>query len=432
MPLAYPTGTIAEHLACRDDAVVFDVSHLGTVRVDGRRRPRPAAGRADQRPRQDRPRPGAVHPPARRGRRARCSTTSSCGGTRRRRRRVRRDAERLEHRPGARRDRRRRDHARAGRARRAGPGAPERLATVFPEAAAVGRFRVAAAARGTASPCIVAGTGYTGEAGVEIAVPADAAADLWAAITARRRSCRPGSARATRCASRRRCRCTATSSARASRRCRPGSGWVVAWGKADVPRPRAALAAERERGVARRLVGIATEGRRPPRAECAVLVDGDAGRRGDERQLLAGARPRHRPRLPAARRSRPARRSRSTSAAPRCRARSWPRRSSPPLTQRLDGSAERLAAGLLARRSLLAPAAFFAGAFFAGAFFAAAFSRRRRRRPPAVGASDRGAAPSPAAGDVAGRVIPGMRSAEQPAGRLGELAERRAGAGRGR
>ena len=35
MPLEYPTGTIAEHLACRRDAVVFDVSHLGTVRLDG-------------------------------------------------------------------------------------------------------------------------------------------------------------------------------------------------------------------------------------------------------------------------------------------------------------------------------------------------------------------------------------------------------------
>ena len=33
MPLSYPTGTVHEHLACRNDAVVFDVSHLGTVRV---------------------------------------------------------------------------------------------------------------------------------------------------------------------------------------------------------------------------------------------------------------------------------------------------------------------------------------------------------------------------------------------------------------
>ena len=35
MPLAYQGGTVAEHLACRRDAVVFDVSHLGTVRCDG-------------------------------------------------------------------------------------------------------------------------------------------------------------------------------------------------------------------------------------------------------------------------------------------------------------------------------------------------------------------------------------------------------------
>ena len=35
MPLAYPSGTVAEHLACRERAVAFDVSHLGTVRVTG-------------------------------------------------------------------------------------------------------------------------------------------------------------------------------------------------------------------------------------------------------------------------------------------------------------------------------------------------------------------------------------------------------------
>src|ERR1700728_3390888 len=35
MPLSYPDGTIAEHLACRNGAVAFDVSHLGTVRITG-------------------------------------------------------------------------------------------------------------------------------------------------------------------------------------------------------------------------------------------------------------------------------------------------------------------------------------------------------------------------------------------------------------
>jgi aminomethyltransferase len=35
MPLCYGDGTVTEHLACRRDAVVFDVSHLGTVRLVG-------------------------------------------------------------------------------------------------------------------------------------------------------------------------------------------------------------------------------------------------------------------------------------------------------------------------------------------------------------------------------------------------------------
>src|ERR671911_934596 len=35
MPIQYPTGTLAEHRACRSGAAAFDVSHLGTVRVTG-------------------------------------------------------------------------------------------------------------------------------------------------------------------------------------------------------------------------------------------------------------------------------------------------------------------------------------------------------------------------------------------------------------
>src|SRR3954468_21776694 len=35
MPLQYPSGTLAEHRACRMAAVAFDVSHLGTVRITG-------------------------------------------------------------------------------------------------------------------------------------------------------------------------------------------------------------------------------------------------------------------------------------------------------------------------------------------------------------------------------------------------------------
>jgi aminomethyltransferase len=36
------------------------------------------------------------------------------------------------------------------------------------------------------------------------------------------------------------------------------------------------LAAERDRGVARHLVGLALAGRQPPRQHCAVRVDGEA------------------------------------------------------------------------------------------------------------------------------------------------------------
>src|SRR5437016_2256577 len=35
MPLSYPSGTLVEHRTCRNGAVAFDVSHLGTVRVAG-------------------------------------------------------------------------------------------------------------------------------------------------------------------------------------------------------------------------------------------------------------------------------------------------------------------------------------------------------------------------------------------------------------
>ena len=81
MPLSYPLGTIDEHLACRHDSVVFDVSHLGTVRVEG--------SDADERLQfaltndlyKIGPGPRPVHAPARRASMPRCSTTSSSGGS---------------------------------------------------------------------------------------------------------------------------------------------------------------------------------------------------------------------------------------------------------------------------------------------------------------------------------------------------------------
>ena len=113
-------------------------------------------------------------------------------------------------------------------------------------------------------------------------------------------SCPPASAPATRCGSKPRCRCTATSSAPASRRCRPawvGSSAGPRATSAAVPRSRS----NRPAASIACLRGIATEGRRPPREGCAGTRRRRAGWRRHQRQLLARARPRHRARVPAAR-----------------------------------------------------------------------------------------------------------------------------------
>ena len=153
-----------------------------------------------------------------------------------------------------------------------GPQAKQRLATVFPDAAAVGRFRVVPLAW-EGVPCVVAGTGYTGEAGVEIAVPASAASDLWQAITGAGVTPAGLGARDT-------LRLEAALPLHGHELgpgitpLQAGLGWVVAWDK-DEFRGREALVAERDRGVARLLRGITTDGRRPPRAECTVMIDGE-------------------------------------------------------------------------------------------------------------------------------------------------------------
>ena len=270
MPLSYPAGTIEEHLACRRDAVVFDVSHLGTVRVDG-------AGAHDALQAEltndlDKIGPGRaqythlldaddasvlddlivwwregdvfdVMPNASNTDRVRAAV----GG----------------------------EDVTESRAVLAvqGPQARQRLEDVFPDAAAVGRFRVAEGAwRGTR--CTIAGTGYTGEPGVEIAVPADAAPELWRALLEAGVLPAGLGARDT-------LRLEAGLPLHGHELgpgitpLQAGLGWVVSWTKPTF-RGREALAAERDRGVARSLRGIATEGRRPPRAECPVIVAGES------------------------------------------------------------------------------------------------------------------------------------------------------------
>jgi aminomethyltransferase len=269
MPLEY-TGTLDEHVACRTDAVVFDVSHLGTVRLTATAAydllqstltndlAKVGPGRAQYTHLCD-DSDGSVlddiivwwHPDG---------TTfdvmpnaSNTDGVR-----AALGGDEI-------------THSRAVLAVQ-GPAAKQRLAEIFPEAAAVGRFRVAAC-QWNGADCVVAGTGYTGEAGVEIAVPAEAAAGLWAAIT-ERAGIRPAGLGA---------RDTLRLEAGLPLHghelgpgitsLQAGLGWVVAFDKPSF-RGRQALLAERDVGPSRRLRGIATAGRRPPRAECAVLIDG--------------------------------------------------------------------------------------------------------------------------------------------------------------
>lgn len=267
MPLSYPIGTVDEHLACRNDSVVFDVSHLGTVRVEGSDADerlqfaltndlyKIAPGRAQYTHLLDETDASVlddiiiwwvddevfdVMPNASNTDRVR----AAIGGHET-------------------------THDRAVLAVQ-GPRAKERLAAVFPEAAAVGRFKVSQLAwEGT--PCVVAGTGYTGEAGVEIAVPSAAATDLWTAITDAGITPAGLGARDT-------LRLEAALPLHGHElgagitSLQAGLGWVVAWSK-DEFRGREALDAERAAGVSRLLMGIITEGRRPPRADCSVFVD---------------------------------------------------------------------------------------------------------------------------------------------------------------
>ena len=268
MPIQYPSGTLAEHQACRTTAAAFDVSHLGTVRVTG---------------------PGALD-------RLQSTLTADLGKIGPGRTQYTHlldpdDAsvlddiivwwvseDRFDVMPNASNTERVRaavggEDVTATRAVIAvqGPEARERLATVAPEAAAVARRRVVEV-EVCGRPCVVAGTGYTGEDGVELAVPAEAAGEVWDAVVGAGVTPAGLGARDT-------LRLEAGLPLHGHELgpgitpLQAGLGWVVAWGKPGF-QGRDALAAERERGVTRRLRGLVVEGRRPPRADCAVL-DGD-------------------------------------------------------------------------------------------------------------------------------------------------------------
>ncbi len=269
MPLSYPSGTIAEHLACRTGAAVFDVSHLGTVRVVG-----PGTRELLQRTLSndlDRIGPGRaqythlldeaegsvvddiivwwtgedafdVMPNA--------SNTSgvraAVGGV---------DV----------------TEQRAVIAVQ-GPGARVALGAVAPDAAAVPRFATRefdfCGAR-----CTAAGTGYTGEDGVECAVPVETARALWDGLLA-------AGARPAGLGARDTLRLEAGLPLHGHELgpgitpLQAGLGWVVGWEKPEF-RGRDAVLAERAAGVRRRLRALVGAGRRPLRAGAVCVIGGE-------------------------------------------------------------------------------------------------------------------------------------------------------------
>jgi aminomethyltransferase len=154
-----------------------------------------------------------------------------------------------------------------------GPNARSMLRNVFADAADVPRFSVRRIDYGDFAG-YAAGTGYTGEDGVELHVPADTAPDVWRTLIATGLAPAGLGARDT-------LRLEAGLPLHGHELgpgitpLQAGLGWVVRFDKGDF-RGRAPLLAEKERGVARRLRGLATEGRQVPRAECVVSIDGTA------------------------------------------------------------------------------------------------------------------------------------------------------------
>lgn len=266
MPLEYH-GTLSEHRACRESVAIFDVSHLGTVRLTDRSEiervgsiltndlSKIGAGQAQYTHLLDDD--GSVlddiilwwHPDGTMDVMPNASNTqrviSALGGT----------------------------DITAERAVIAiqGPQAAATVAQVLPAAAEIGRFKVGLV-DDDGVRLVVAGTGYTGEKGCEIAVPASEASTLFD------RFCEAGAT-------------PAGLGARDTLRLeaglplhghelgpgitplQAGLGWVLSSDGAY--RGAAAIERERSTGPSRRLRGITTEGRRPPRAGSTVHRAGE-------------------------------------------------------------------------------------------------------------------------------------------------------------
>ena len=258
MPLHYPSGTIAEHRACREAAVVFDVSHLGTVRVTGA-----VAFDALQHALSNDLR--RIHP----GRAQYTHLLDDDGFV------VDDiivwwvDEQRFDVMPNASNTQSVLEaigghdvtDERAVIAVQ-GPTARDRLAAVAPVAAAVHRFTVERF-EWDGHSCLVAGTGYTGEDGVECEVPAGVATAFWDALLGQGILPAGLGARDT-------LRLEAGLPLHGHELgpgitpLQAGLGWVIGWDKPSFT-GRAALEEERANGPARRLRGVVGEGRQPLR-----------------------------------------------------------------------------------------------------------------------------------------------------------------------
>jgi aminomethyltransferase len=270
MPLSYAGGTIAEHLACRNDAVAFDVSHLGTVRVQGA----DAESLLQRTLTNDL---GKIGP----GRAQYTHLLDDADGS------VLDDIivwwidnDTFDVMPNASNTARVRgaiggSDVTATRAIVAvqGPSARARLGQVSKDASAVGRFRVTGF-DWSGYDCVAAGTGYTGEDGVECSLPADAAPSFWEAVLAAGVLPAGLGARDT-------LRLEAALPLHGHELgpgitpLQAGLGWVVSWNKPEGFQGRDALERERKSGVARLLAGLATHDRQPPRAGARVLLAGE-------------------------------------------------------------------------------------------------------------------------------------------------------------
>lgn len=267
MPLAYRAGTMAEHRACRTGAVAFDVSHLGTVRLEG-----PGSlGTLQDTFTNDLRRIGP----------GRAQYTHLLAE----------DAsvvddiivwwvagDRFDIMPNA--SNTSRVLAAIGgvdtTSERAivavqGPDARDHLARVSGEAAAVRHFAVTRF-EWQGVECVAAGTGYTGEDGVECAVPTAAAPAFWQAVLATGVLPAGLGARDT-------LRLEAGLPLHGHELgegitpLQAGLGWVIGWDKGGFP-GRAALEREREKGPRRLLRGLLADGRQPAREGATVLAGG--------------------------------------------------------------------------------------------------------------------------------------------------------------